>query len=150
MSPFSATGSPTVAEGGAAGRRILERHRLLDLHVQDAARDGMHLDVEALHAHGVVDQAAARAAIGERPPFVAHRIEVEIRELAEASGVGAGDAGGVERVAGDDDAVDEGRLRRRGGGGGERGDGATRRREDEAVACGLLPESRAKAERCGR
>ena len=52
--------------------RILERDRLLDLHVQDAAGDGMHVDVEALHAHGVVDQAAAGTTIGERPPFVAH------------------------------------------------------------------------------
>ena len=139
LSPFSATGSPTAAEGGVEqAARILELHRLLDLHVQDAAGDRMHVDVEPLHAR-------RRSRAGRRPgrdPRAPTTRRAPGRSRGPRSGRSGRrwrrDAGGVERVAGDDDAVDEGRLRRRGAGGGERGDGE---REDErtklshAVSC---------------
>ena len=83
--------------------------------IVDVDPPGRFVDVnrEALHARVVVDHAAAGAAVGERPPLVAIGVVVDVGKEAEPSGVRLGVAGGIERVAGDDQAVDERRLRQR-------------------------------------
>ena len=106
--------------------RVGELDGFDDAEVGDGAGEGVDVDREALNPGGVLDESAAGAAIGERPPFLACGVVVNVGKEAEAAAVGARHARGIEAAAGDHDAVDEDRA------GGGRAGARHRERGDTA------------------
>ena len=96
-----------IRRRGQESLGIGELDRLLHPKLRDLARLRIHLQREALHPRCVVQHAAAGSAVRQRPPFLADRVVVEIREEAESTGVRPRLPRGVERVAGDHEAIDE-------------------------------------------
>jgi len=76
----------------------------------------MNVDLETRQTGVIGDQTAPRSAIGERPPLIQRRVVVDIREEAKPAAIRARLIGGIERVAGDHETIDEDRLRRDGRG----------------------------------
>ena len=107
--------SPSKTVEGLAG--ALEDHRLGDPEVADGAGGGVDVQREALHPGVVVQRAAAGAAVGQAPPFVAVGVVVDVGEEPDPAVVDAGAARQVERGPVDGEAIDEG-----GGGAGGAGE----------------------------
>lgn len=109
----------TIGFNVAGERRSRRAERVEDSGQQLIAsrhRDEVRVDLETRQPGVIRDQTASRSTIGKRPPLIQRRVVVNVRGEAEATAIGAGLVGGVERVAGNPETVDEDRLRRNGRG----------------------------------
>jgi len=84
-----------------------EDHGLQDLEAGDAARGRVDVQLEALHARGVLERSAARAAVGQRPPVLALGVIEDVRKVPQPAVVCAGSAAHVERGTVERQPIDE-------------------------------------------
>ena len=125
--PFSARGRATGAAGGGSSPNgsvnlivsLTRKSEMCPVQLVD-------VQIDPLNARLVVQHAASRAPVRQRPPLLALRVVVEVGEEAQPPFVGAGLARGIHLVPADANAVDEFRRGQGLSGGEEKGENGER------------------------